>query len=243
MNVSSLSLNNVGDIHMVKLNKKGEKVSRRVKISGKSFNVYEHTEEIHGMEYTYNSSIISKPTDLIVIPFPVYGIYKRQFFMNYSLPNFELKKEEVTANQPLDKSTTAFSFVSYVDEHGVLSQLDFFKKCVCYAYATSNWLMDGNNVKHCTKGMFCAKGDYHEYLKTQHNVAPQWEQHPLLAPAAKVFTEHGFVLKRQNIYTPQMPSTSCAFAYCDGSYRNKSTYYYCVYIASIVLRIHLINFL
>lgn len=86
--------------------------------------------------------------------------------------------------------------------------------------------MDGNNVKQSQKGMYCAKCDHHEFLKTQHNVALQWERHPLLAPAAEVFTKHGFVLKRQNIYTPKMPSTSCKFAYCDGSYPKMSRYYY-----------------
>ena len=104
--------------------------------------------------------------------------------------------------------------------------MECFKKCVCHAYATTNWLMDGNNVKQSQKGMYCAKCDHHEFLKTQHNVALQWERHPLLAPAAEVFTKHGFVLKRQNIYTPKMPSTSCKFAYCDGSYPKMSRYYY-----------------
>ena len=42
-----------------------------------------------------------------------------------------------------------------------------------------DWLMDGHNVKHAMFGMFCAKGVRHEYLKTQHNVAPQWEMHPI----------------------------------------------------------------
>ena len=225
--VNALLLKNVGDIGVVKLSKSGKKVPRRLKISGTGFNIYEGTGAFSEIEYTYDSSIISKPTQLIEIPVPFFGIYEEGIFMNYSLPNLQLKKEEVTANKPLDKSTTTFSFVSYVDEQGGLSQLECFKRCVCHAYATTNCLMDGNNVKYSQKGMFCAKGRDHEYLKTQHNVAPQWERHPLLAPAATVFKEHGFILKRQNIYTPKMPSKSCEFAYCDGSYPKMSTYYYC----------------
>ena len=229
MNTASpLSLNNVGDIvEFVKLNKSGRMVPRRVKISGESFNIYED-EKKPGMEYVYNSSIISQPTVSIIIPLPDYGKYKKQINMKYSLPNLQLKKEEVTANKPLDGSTTTFSFVSYVDEHGGLSQLECLKKCIFDSYATTDWLMDGHDGKHATRGMFCAKGSDHEFLKTQHNVAPQWENHPLLAPAATVFMEHGFVLKRQNIYSPKMPSKSCQFPYyCEGSYPKMSTYYYC----------------
>ena len=101
------TITNVGDVGVVKLNKSGREVCHRVKISGESFNIYED-EKFPGMKYTYNSSIISQPTVSVIIPFPVYGEYKKQFVMKYSLSNLQLKKEEVTANQPLDKSRTTF---------------------------------------------------------------------------------------------------------------------------------------
>ena len=209
----------------VKMNKSSLDVYRHEKKSYTSFTIYQGDSET--MDYNYKAWYISKARVTVNIPLPIVDKNCLQTVRDYTF-KIKLKKEVINAIKPLRNTNTTFSFVSYVDAQNTLPNLRFFKKIVCYSYATTPWLMDGRNVSnHSLMGMYLAKGPFHEYMKTQHDVFPQWEHHPLLKLAAKVFEHYGFVLKRQNIYSPQLPSSSSNLKYYDSkTYSQMSKYKY-----------------